>query len=63
MTSVQPYLPRTPRPLRQPIVMPAQSAQSTLNCLWATVSGNRGSTQILQELLILHGSALFPGRE
>jgi hypothetical protein len=66
--SVQPYLPREPlkKPLAEcgaPLVMPARSARSMLNPLWATVSGNRGSTQILQELLILHGPALFPGRE
>src|SRR5437016_3541758 len=30
---------------------------------WTMVSDDGGSTQILQELLILRGSALFPGRE
>src|SRR2546425_10544880 len=30
---------------------------------WTMVSGDGGSTQILQELLILRGAALFPGRE
>jgi hypothetical protein len=66
--SVQSYLPRKPlkTPLAEcgaPIAMLTQSASSMLNRLWALVSGDRGNTQILQELLILRGSTLFPGRE
>jgi hypothetical protein len=66
--SVEPCLPRKPHKTSHAELdilrsMTAQSARSMLHRLCAKVSGAGGSTQILQELLILRGSTLFPGRE